>query len=250
MNGYKTEVNPYEVECIDPELAGQLWRLDDPACPDDWRERLTAHVAHCAGCRLERAVARQVAGGLVNGTLAVPQRTTGETWTRRTILLGAVSLAAGLALVLLSPPAGRRADLTLRGEDGPAIVRPAPDEVVGARRPELRWTPVPEATRYHVVVESVDGTYRWETETDVAHAEVPAGRELPVGERFRVLVTPVPPYLAPAGGLRSSFHTGGPAAWFGHRLVHGSGPGRGLLLLGVAAMVASLTLAGSRRRTA
>jgi len=250
MNAHVPPSDRFEDECIDPGLGEDIWRLDDPGCPPDLRGRLTVHLVHCAGCRLRRAVGREIGVGLAGAGLSAAERTARPRWIRGTAWLGAAALAAGLALLMLSPPAGRRTDLTLRGEDGPAIERPTPDAVVTARQPELRWTPIPEATRYQVMLESVDGAFRWNTETDAAKARVPADASLPRDTRFRVVVTPVPGYLAPAGGLRSSFRTGSPTAWFSQRLKRGSGPGRGLLVVGLVALLASLAGTGVRRRPA
>ncbi len=250
MNAQASDSGRFEDECIESGLGNDLWRLDDPGCPPELRERLTVHVAHCAGCRLRLAVNRSVGVGLADGSLSAAASAARSPWARRTAWLGTAALAAGLALVMLTPPQGRRAGLTLRGEEGPVIERPVPDEVVTTRQPVLRWTPVPDATRYDVLLESVDGAFRWTTETREPRAAVPAGLPLPGNTRFRVLITPVPPYLAPAGGLRSSFRTGSPAAWFSYRLGNGSGPGRGLLVVGMAALLASLAWSGVRRRTA
>jgi len=164
---------------------------------------------------------------------------------RTALVTGAASgigaaLAAGLALLVLMPPSAPHEQMTLRGDEGPSIERPVAEEVVLDRRPTVRWTALPRARTYAVTVEAVGGDYRWTTNTDTPEATVPAGEELPTDTRFRVSVEPVPAHAAPDGALRSSFRTGDPAAWFGHRLRHGADLARGLGTVGFLGFAAGL----------
>jgi hypothetical protein len=242
-------------ECIDPALGSELWRRHDPDCPAELRARLDAHLAYCAACRLTVAVEAGVAAGLRDRTLHVEQASGAHRVSRWAGGSGAGLLAAGLALLLLLPPRAPHEGLVLRGDDGPAIVRPVPDEVVLGGRPAFRWTPLAGANRYDLQVTMVDGTAAWSTTTDQAEAAVPAGMDLPRDARFRVSVQPVPAHVAPGGALRSSFRTGGLRAWLGYRARQGSPVGRvvvfgGLLGLAVAGVGAILEARGGGRRGA
>jgi hypothetical protein len=240
--------NGGEYECVDPILGSELWRLADPSCPDELRDRLETHVAFCADCRLQLAVDRKAVEilrdeGLVDLPQPVASGRSGDKLSGWTTGVGATALAAGLALLLLLPPGAPHESLTLRGDDGPVIERPVADEVVFGREPTLRWTPLPGATRYNVQIEAVAGDYRWSTMTETPTASVPHDRALPPESRFRISVAAIPAHVAPDGALRSSFRTGGAGAWLAHRLRHGAAAARalgGLGLLGMLAGVAGL----------
>ena len=237
-------------ECLDPTLGNELWRLADPDCSAEVRGRLETHATFCADCRLRLAVERHAAAGLRDGSLALAPDADGRgrlaLWTTG---LGAAALAAGLALLVLMPPAAPHEQLTLRGDEGPAIERPVADEVVFGREPTVRWTPLDGATRYDLRVEAVDGDYDWSISTDTPAATVPGDRSLPADTRFRVRVAPVPAHLAPDGALRSSFRTGGLGAWFGHRLRHGADSGRALGGMGMLGIVVGLAVLMRGRRS-
>ncbi len=241
---------PQDHECIDLALGHDMWRRLDPACPADLRRRLEAHVAYCAACRLRVAVEDRVAAGLRDGSLSVSARATGgPRLIRVTGWTGGLSLAAGLALLLLLPPRARHEDLVLRGEGVPEIARPVPGEVVLGGRPTIRWTPLAGATRYEVRVTMVGGDHIWSTATESAEVAVPGGMDLPIGERFRVSVEPVPAYLASEGALQSSFRTGGAAEWLAYRVQRGAVVGRVLGLLGFVGFAGAGLASALRKRT-
>jgi hypothetical protein len=239
MNDIHTEDDHLEADCLDPVLGGQVWRLDAPDCADELRGRLEHHLAYCAACRLQRAVEREVEAGLRGGDLLLaPAAPRLDRFAGLTAACGTLALAAGLAVLLVLPPAAPHDAMVLRGDDGPAIERPVPDEVVRGGRPTLRWTPLAKATRYDVKVTAVDGDHAWATSTREPVATVPPEAELPVGARYRVRVEPVPAHLAPDGALHTSFRTGGLGEWFGYRLGHGRAGGRWLGGAGLVGLLA------------
>lgn len=240
-----TEKMPYPPDdeqdevCLDPDLGRQLWQLQDPQCPADLRVRLETHVAFCADCRLQLAVERDAVAGLHDGTLVLATSDRKRSfWAVWSAGIGTAALAASLALFAILPPSAPHERLVLRGDDGPVIERPVADEIVLGKRPTVRWTPLPGASRYEVQVEAVDGSYRWTASTDQPAAAVPATQPLPAATRFRVRVDPVPAHLAPAGAMRSSFRTGGLGAWLVHRARYGAGSGRALGVFGLASLAA------------
>lgn len=246
MTSDKAAVDRLTTECIDPELGNRLWLLDTPDCPEELAARLDHHLRYCAACRLRQAVAERVEAGLRDGSLVVRPDFRGRfaAWSGG---LGAVAVAAGLAVLLLLPPRAPHEALVLRGEDGPIIESPVPDEVVRGERPTIRWTPLAGATRYEVRVSAVDGGHDWSVSTRVAETAVPETDPLAPGTRYRIRVEPVPGHLAPDGALRSSFRTGSTGAWLRYRLERGAPAGRWLGGAGLLGLLAGAVGALVRR---
>lgn len=248
MNDHRAPHEDHEHECLDPNLGEQLWRIAADACPEDLRARLEHHVSHCAACRLQLALEREVVQGLRTGGLhlSAPAPRYGGVvgWTAA---CGTTALAAGLVVLFVLPPTAPHDHMVLRGGDGPAIVRPVPDEVVRGGRLTLRWTPLEQATRYDVTVSAVEGDHTWSTQVREPSATIPPESALPVGARYRARVEPVPAYLAPDGALRTSFRTGGTGEWFGYRVGHGAAAGRWLGGAGLAGLLAGAVAFFARR---
>jgi hypothetical protein len=224
--------------CLDEKLSAELWRLEDPDCPSDLRQRLDHHVTYCAACRLQLAVERRIAGGLADGSLKLRRRRPAAgTWFTGA---GAAALAAGLAMILLLPPLAALDGVTVRGDDQPGIERPVPDEVVFGRRPTLRWTPVSGATSYEVRVTAVDDNATWTTTTTGTEVTVPEGFELQENARYRLRVETTPAHVAPDGGLATSFSTGGAGSWLQYRLTHSAAGGRWVGGLGALSLLVGL----------
>ena len=249
-NNHRLDLPDYE--CIDPSLGEQMWRLADPECPAELQGQLQTHQAYCSHCRLQGAFEDKVVGGLGSKRLRlskVPPRIISfpepaGAWGAG---LGAVALAAGFALLMLLPPRTTLDGRIMRGDETQAaILRPVADEVTLGGHPRLRWTPLEGATRYEVRIEQVGGGYAFRTATTETELSVPEGMQLPVGERYRLVVEPVPRHAAPEGGLRSSFATGGIGRWLEYRLRRGSRGGLALGGLGVILLGASLFLGRPR----
>ena len=91
--------------CLDPELGGDLWRLDDVGTDPARRRRLTIHLDFCASCRQQRAVETATEEGLRTGELRLGSGV-GRHVRRLRLLagIGAAALAVGLLIVLFLPP--------------------------------------------------------------------------------------------------------------------------------------------------
>jgi hypothetical protein len=242
-------------ECIDPELGARIGRLTAPDCPPDLARRLEIHRAHCAHCRLRLALEERVTRGLGAGVLTLARspgaggRDRGRPLRRAGRLglgFGAVAMAAGMAAMLLLPPRAVLEGRVVRGEQRQAVTRPVADEVVLGGHPQIRWTALEGASRYDVDVRQVGGDLRWSTSTPAAAVEVPEDEALPVGERYRVTVTPVPPHAARDGQLSTSFRTARLGPWLAYRL--GRGVRGGQIAGGVGLLVVLASAWILRRR--
>jgi hypothetical protein len=159
-----------------------------------------------------------------------------------------MATAAGLALVLLRAPGAPHDDRLVRGASAPSIIRPVAEEIVRGGNPTIRWPIIEGATRYEVEITRADGQIAWETTTSESQATVPTAEALDLGDRYRVVVTPVPPHVAPEGALRTSFATGDLVAWSGYRLRRGDDGGRVLGGLGILGLIAAAIAAVVQRR--
>lgn len=238
-------------ECIDPQVGGELWRLEDPTTAAGLRARLETHVVFCASCRQQRAVEAATAAGIRARELTLGS-TAGRTVRRIRVLggVGALAMAASVALMLLLPPSPPSSGLVRGAEDTAAIERPVANEVVPGTRPTLRWTAIEGASSYRVAVSAVDGDYRWRAQVTDPSARLPEDRALPRGERYRVAVEPVPAHLAVPGGLRSTFRTGGAAAFLAYRVRTSGLASRIVGALGLAALVVAAVFERRRRSLA
>lgn len=240
--------DPRDLECLDPTMGEQMWQRATADCPPELRERLDVHLQFCAACRLQAALEDRVVTGLRSQRLRLPA-TGGNGAPRWLGALGVASIAASVVMTLTLAPHPAGEALVLRGDDAStsAITSPVPGEIIHGRRPTLRWTALPGASRYQVRVTAVDDDFVWVTDVDRAEATVPTESSLPADTRFRVAIVPVPAHLAPAGGLRTSFSTGDLGAWLGYRLGHGPRAARAPAAAGVAALALALVLAARRR---
>jgi len=110
--------------------------------------------------------------------------------------------------MLMMPPRPPGQVGVMRAEsEQPKMLRPVAEEVVGAT-PELHWTSIEKASAYQITVSSDDGEFTWSEHTAETKIKVPNDSPLPVGQRFWVMVEPIPAHLASAGGMRSIFRTG------------------------------------------
>ena len=151
--------------------------------PDEHRPEWLAHLASCAACRHRLSTMSRL---LRDESVASEQRRLEGGTARRTRRLAAG--VAGLAAVLLGAfalgallrPEPPVIDDTTGGQvhrDGiitttvaPKLVSPAP----GARVDALRWTSVPHADRYQVLVFDREGTMVWEPQTADTVIALPA----------------------------------------------------------------------------
>lgn len=208
-----------DYECIDPALGAMLGGFDDPDLDAATREQLETHVVHCAACRYDLAFQREVEAGLDEGLidLASTKPLTGSLagWIG---FGGALALAASLVMILLLPASWQDRGRILRGEEGPAILRPVADAVILDRRPTVSWTLIEGARGYEVTLEDANGPYSWTGRAMTTSHTLDEQSRLPSPARIRVHIVPIPASLAESGGLRSSFRTGGAAAVFAYRV--------------------------------
>jgi len=206
-------------ECIDQDVGSNLWRLDADDTAPELRERLENHLSFCADCRMQRRVLDEVATGLGDGSLKLSSSASHTVLSRPIFASGLLALAASLILMFAMPPVSTLQTMAVRGSnDGQEILNPIPDEILYNRNPVITWQPLSDATSYNVRIEGVDNSYKLEQQTTGAQIQIPKDSELPVSERFRVFVEPVPAYLAPAGGWRSSFSTASLVPFIQYRL--------------------------------
>ncbi|MBC8426281.1 hypothetical protein H8E07_19365 [bacterium] len=227
-------------ECVDPDLGGELWRLDDPETNRALRGRLEVHVSICARCRLQLATEDWTRSGLRSERIVLRGE---RSRTRITPLhlggFGAMALAAGIALVFLLPAGTLDKDMLVRGNpEQPAITRPIPGEVVHGNKPRIEWTPIADATSYRVTLRQVDGSHEWSHETTDPQACVTDDALLATSARYRVLLETVPAYLASGGGLHSSFRTGTTGEFMRYRL--GTAPAWAIALGALGAILGGL----------
>jgi len=96
---------------------------------------------------------------------------------------------------------------------------------------------MPGARAYDVTVAAVGGDALWSERTEATSVTVPPAAALPVGQRYRAVVTPVPPYAGPAGGLRESFATGGAEEFVRYRAAAGSPLARWFAMVSLLAVL-------------
>lgn len=190
-------------ECIDPSMGEQLWRLQDADVDPGLRATLEAHAAACDACRLlvrldARAQELAQAGrlrGLDPGP-AVPPPHDSRLARGRVRWEAALPLAASLVAMLVLPPQPITPGRPVRGPDLVRFIRPVEGEVVSTRRPELRWTPIPGATRYAIELRDGEGRPVWMGESAVPEIQVPPEAALTPGREYRALLSVRPADLA------------------------------------------------------
>jgi anti-sigma factor RsiW len=151
--------------------------------PDEQRPEWIAHLASCPECRHRLSTVSRLMGD--ESVVSEQRRLEASTGVRtRRLAAGVAGLAAVLlgafALGLLLRPEPPVVDDTTGGQvhrDGiitttvaPRLVSPAP----GARVDALRWTSVPHADRYQVLVFDREGTMVWEPQTADTAVALPA----------------------------------------------------------------------------
>lgn len=176
MSDWKESLAPTPA-CIDPARLGE---------PLDAAE--LAHVGSCSRCRTELALFREIAreesteeetlaaawiaGELRRRNNVVAFRP--RSWRVLSAIAAVLVLAIGAAFWLQS-----REPRFDSGLDGPNVYRSARMELLApagdlAQPPnELRWTAVPNASRYRVRISEVDATVVWSAEATEPHAALP-----------------------------------------------------------------------------
>jgi hypothetical protein len=233
-----------DLECIESSLGELLWQIDDPALAPDLATQLELHIRHCAACRLQISLQRDVESGLRNGQLKIHASLNDvPAWVRPVSGFSGLALAASLALIFIIPPSLPNSNMVVRGGDDPEIISPLPDVVIHDRTPHIQWTTMERANKYRVSVRTVDGQYSWSSETTAAEVTIPDESHLPASARLRVSVEPIPAHAAPDGAIRSSFRTGSWREFLGFRV--GAAPREilaGALLGGLGLLIGLATL--------
>jgi len=253
------ELGPYE--CIDPELGEYVWQLDDPDLEPALRTQVMHHIEICDRCRWERAAELRLARDLESGRLRIDGGGASSTMTpsgsprvRQPLFAasagwaGVTLLAACLALLVFLPPQVPSGDAILRDAGMPYFfTRPVEGEVVAHQQPTLRWTPVDGASGYRVILQQIDGEYRWETRTETTASRPGPEQPLPASGRFRAILQTIPADLVPAEDISVTFSTGSIGALCQYRLT--AAP-LWILLLGGGGLVLLLGSLVRRRQTA
>ena len=217
--------NTREFECIEPELGSQYWRLEEPDTDADLRRRLEDHLAYCDACRLKQAANRHLARALQTGDLTLtdaatdaPQRSALRLVTQSPATWGGLAFAAGLTLMMILPPEPPRSSVTPRSGETPIrFLRPVQEQVVGAV-PHLAWTEIDGASGYRLILEDLEGTFRWQRVVEATSLSLPDSVAVPSPARLRAHLESVPPDLTPAGGVSVTFRTGSGLDIVKHRL--------------------------------
>lgn len=176
MSDWKETLAPTPA-CIDPARIGE---------PLDAAER--AHVESCSRCRAELALFREI-----TSEAATDEETRAGEWIAAELrrrnnvvafrprswrILSAIAavLVAAIGAMLWLQHREPSLDLPV---DGRGVYRSARLELLApagdlAQAPnELRWSAVPNASRYHVRISEVDATVLWSAETTEPHAALP-----------------------------------------------------------------------------
>ncbi|MEN8005842.1 MAG: hypothetical protein ABFS42_02460 [Candidatus Krumholzibacteriota bacterium] len=237
-------------ECLEPEIGKNLWRLDLPELAADERRLLADHVGICDACRLQRDLESKIGRGLADGSLLLPADLAGCTapsrgsgWMsgwRSLGSVGAVAVAASLALAFILPPVPRDQGLVSRSGAEPGFIRPVEGEVVSPKPLRIIWDSIPGATSYELWVEDLDRKFQWRAETHDNFLTMPADIRIPNPADFRIMLTPVPGDLAPPGGVNVSFRTAGFGDFVRYRLTAAARPPRLLFIGGLAAVLGSV----------
>ncbi|MFH1845593.1 MAG: hypothetical protein ABIF77_20605 [bacterium] len=226
MSEERNESTSYE--CVEPALGELLWQYDVPDVAPELRRQLDSHLSVCAACRLELALRDKLRTAVARDELQIPDGESPLRSTRKSALsrvairpltyTAMVALAASVVLIFGGEPRALNGDRIVRGDvDSPRFLRPVAGEVIVDATPRLRWTPIPHATSYHVILSQAGGDFQWSTETTDTELTIPPESNLPGGARIRAAVQPVPAHLAPATGITVSFHTGGPTDFLVYR---------------------------------
>jgi hypothetical protein len=182
------------VGCLD-ELT--LAAISDGALPTAERAEAFAHLATCSSCRGRlSSVVRLLNDPAVTEAQRSLLEASPATWGRRhpgrarwvaaaSVLTG---LAAALVLVVMDPRFGRLARdssaVTPSGHRGQAITttsapRPIAPHGAAANQDTLRWTSVPHADRYRVLMFNENGTVAHEAELTDTVLVLPASLRAP-----------------------------------------------------------------------
>ncbi len=173
---------PGSGSCLSDEEIAVL--LADP--PRETDARQIEHLSGCAGCRRRlAAITALVRDDAVAGEihrLGVQGRTAGHYRAIGLIAAGVVGIAAVGTLAVLRDPAASSgtddASATSAIHRESAITTTVAPRIVGSARvlganDSLRWTSVPHADRYQVMVFDRDGTLVWDPQTSDTGLAVP-----------------------------------------------------------------------------
>ncbi len=210
MAGHKNY--EHRLECVQPELGDQLWRLDDVDADPDLKLRLERHLSVCDDCRLQRAVHGRLGELAEAGEIVIdveaeePKRLWSHGSDRLLMSYGGLALAASLALTMLIPPTLSQMPGESRGETPESVfLRPIEGEVTADDTPRLSWRSIEGATAYRLEISQIDGDYLWQGRTTTTSLRVSSETPLPDHGHFRVLLETVPSDLSPLGGISVAF---------------------------------------------
>jgi hypothetical protein len=240
----------FAYECVEPAIGRELWRGAAPGATETERNLRSEHLRICDACRLAAAVERDVASGLVDGSLMLPLRAPAGRRKRphRKALVPALAAAAtsmaaiGLLLVMVLPPLPLHEAGRDRSGADEGFLRPVEGEMISGRSPVFRWRPVPGARSYGLRVEEVGGDVVWEGATETPRIALPPEAALVQGREYRAHLETVPRDLVASGALAVRFRTGSPAAVIRYRAQAAPWPARLLVLLGLLAGLAAATV--------
>ncbi|MCC6650972.1 MAG: hypothetical protein IT348_07485 [Candidatus Eisenbacteria bacterium] len=233
---------PYE--CIDPEIGAQIGQLERPDLDPAVRATLEAHVSVCHHCHellrrnatlatlaREGRLAAAPGPGPVLVTRAVRPASARNSW------LAGLAFAASLSAVFALPPRSVTDGAVTRGAADARFLRPVEGEVLASRRPTLRWTAIPGATRYHVELRDPAGRAVWSGESTSPSIRLPEPSPLARGGEYRALLSVQPADLLPPGEPSVRFRSGTPGDMAAHRLRWAHPALQGLVLLSLAGLI-------------
>ena len=211
------DYDPTVDECVDPDLGDEMWQADDPSIDPKLKNRLDAHLAICAACRLRVAHKQAVADGLRSGSLSADDPSPLKRWPAHLLVgAGILAIAASLLMMFMLPPSNP--SRVLRAEDpAPRLLAPLPGEVVINRSPEIRWTVTEGARSYDLTVYDDGGALACSLRTVTPSARVGTDRPLVRGQDYRIRLAAVPAFAA-GEPLRGSFRVGTWSEFLKYRL--------------------------------
>jgi hypothetical protein len=227
-----TNVSTLCYECVEPDLGEDLYLLDLSDTDPDIRRKLENHIQICDACRFEYDVKQNVEDGFRTGRYTIP--THGgwlgslcrflsppgqESWAGATQTMSTIAFAVCVLLIFILPPSTPSFGSGQRGPaEAPRFERPVEGEVVLDANPTLSWRPIEEASGYKITLDNVGGGYEWDGQTRDNTITVPSESPVPIDDRMRAILEPIPSDLAPAGGYSLSFRRGSLLDFLGYRI--------------------------------